>query len=59
MIVFQGGNTALHMAVARDQIGTVKIILGYKPLYAVPNNVSIVTDGLIELLGGTQLITFF
>ncbi|XP_063444100.1 uncharacterized protein LOC134724754 isoform X7 [Mytilus trossulus] len=33
-----GGNTALHMAVARDQIGTVKIILGYKPLYAVPNN---------------------
>ncbi|XP_063444115.1 uncharacterized protein LOC134724754 isoform X9 [Mytilus trossulus] len=34
----EGGNTALHMAVARDQIGTVKIILGYKPLYAVPNN---------------------
>ncbi|XP_052082487.1 neurogenic locus notch homolog protein 1-like isoform X4 [Mytilus californianus] len=33
-----GGNTALHMAVARDQLGTVKIILGYKPLYAVPNN---------------------
>ncbi|XP_052082499.1 neurogenic locus notch homolog protein 1-like isoform X6 [Mytilus californianus] len=34
----EGGNTALHMAVARDQLGTVKIILGYKPLYAVPNN---------------------
>ena len=38
---FQGGNTALHMAVARDQIGTVKILLQYKPLYSVPNNVSI------------------
>lgn len=41
LLSFQGGNTALHMAVARDQIGTVKILLQYKPLYSVPNNVSI------------------
>nr|XP_022296864.1 ankyrin-3-like isoform X6 [Crassostrea virginica] len=33
----KSGNTPLHLAVSRGQLGTVKLLLGYRPMFSVPN----------------------
>lgn len=39
-LVLQSGNTPLHLAVTRGQLGTVKLLLGYRPIFSIPNLVS-------------------
>uniref|UniRef100_K1S3G6 Alpha-latrocrustotoxin n=1 Tax=Magallana gigas TaxID=29159 RepID=K1S3G6_MAGGI len=33
----KSGNTPLHLAVTRGQLGTVKLLLGYRPIFSIPN----------------------
>ena len=40
-VLLQSGNTPLHLAVSRGQLGTVKLLLGYRPMFSVPNLVGI------------------
>ncbi|KAK3102240.1 hypothetical protein FSP39_009846 [Pinctada imbricata] len=50
------GNTPLHMAVARDQVGTVKLLLSHNPAYTVPNADGLTPKEIAENNGNLEIM---
>ncbi|XP_048739023.2 ankyrin-1-like [Ostrea edulis] len=53
----KSGNTPLHLAVSRGQLGTVKLLLSCRPTFSVPNNAGKTPYAIAEGNGNMEILT--